>query len=69
MGELIKEFWDFLKVRKKYWLAPIIITLILLASCLFLPEMQGLFHHLYMPFDGCEPCVASAFTWYRIIFL
>lgn len=32
MGELIKEFWDFLKIRKKYWLAPIIIALILLAA-------------------------------------
>ena len=25
----IKEFWEFLKVRKKYWLLPIIIFLIL----------------------------------------
>ncbi len=32
MKELLKEFWDFLKVRKKYWLAPIIITLLLLAA-------------------------------------
>jgi len=23
----IKEFWEFLKVRKKYWLLPIIIVL------------------------------------------
>ena len=27
--EFIKEFWEFLKVRKKYWLLPIIIFLIL----------------------------------------
>jgi len=27
MREFIKEFWDFLKERKKYWLFPIIITL------------------------------------------
>lgn len=32
MIELLKEFWDFLKVRKRYWLAPIIITLLLLAA-------------------------------------
>ena len=25
----IKEFWEFLKVRKKYWLLPIIIVLVL----------------------------------------
>ena len=25
----LKEFWEFLKVRKKYWLLPIIIVLVL----------------------------------------
>ena len=28
----IKEFWDFLKVRKKYWLIPIFIVLILFGA-------------------------------------
>ena len=27
--EFLKEFWEFLKVRKKYWLFPIIIVLVL----------------------------------------
>jgi hypothetical protein len=27
---VLKEFWDFLKVRKRYWLAPIVIILVLL---------------------------------------
>ena len=26
--DLIVDIWDFLKVRKKYWLAPLIITII-----------------------------------------
>tara|TARA_B100000989_G_scaffold298770_1_gene289733 strand:- start:3397 stop:3558 length:162 start_codon:yes stop_codon:yes gene_type:complete len=30
--ELIKDIWDFFKVRKKYWLAPLIITIILMGS-------------------------------------
>ena len=30
--DLIKDIWDFLKVRKKYWLAPLIITIILMGS-------------------------------------
>tara|TARA_B100000965_G_scaffold378804_1_gene374026 strand:+ start:946 stop:1107 length:162 start_codon:yes stop_codon:yes gene_type:complete len=30
--ELMKDVWDFLKVRKKYWLAPLIITIILLGA-------------------------------------
>ena len=28
MIEFLKEFWDFLKVRKKYWLLPILFFLI-----------------------------------------
>ena len=28
--ELIKDVWDFLKTRKKYWLAPLIITIVLM---------------------------------------
>ena len=28
--DLIKDIWDFLKVRKKYWLAPLIITIVLM---------------------------------------
>jgi len=28
--ELIKDIWDFLKVRKKYWLAPLILMILLM---------------------------------------
>ena len=34
--ELTKDIWDFLKVRKKYWLAPLIITIVLVGYMLFL---------------------------------
>ena len=27
---IIRELWDFMKVRKKFWLAPIIVVLLLL---------------------------------------
>ena len=30
--ELMIDVWDFLKIRKKYWLAPLIITIILLGA-------------------------------------
>ena len=30
--ELNKDIWDFLKVRKKYWLAPLIITIVLMGA-------------------------------------
>ncbi|XPV70016.1 MAG: DUF5989 family protein [Halarcobacter sp.] len=29
---MLKELWDFIKVRKKYWLAPIILLMLLLGT-------------------------------------
>lgn len=34
MFEFVKQFWQFLKVRKKWWLAPIIGLLLLLGILL-----------------------------------
>lgn len=39
--EFIKEMWAFLKVRKKFWLAPIIIVLVLLGALFFLMANAG----------------------------
>jgi hypothetical protein len=36
--EFLKEFWEFLKVRKKYWLLPIIIVLILFGGIIILSQ-------------------------------
>ena len=36
--ELVKDVWDFLKTRKKYWLAPLIITIILMGSLIVLTQ-------------------------------
>ena len=30
--DLTKDIWDFLRVRKKYWLAPLIITIVLMGA-------------------------------------
>ena len=32
--ELISDIWDFMKIRKKYWLAPLIITILLMGVLL-----------------------------------
>lgn len=32
--DLLKDIWDFLKVRKKFWLAPLIITIVLMGALL-----------------------------------
>ena len=30
--DLARDVWDFLKVRKKFWLAPLIITIVLMGA-------------------------------------
>ena len=35
------ELWDFMKVRKKFWLAPIIIVLLLLGTLMFVAASAG----------------------------
>ena len=30
--DLLRDIYDFMKVRKKYWLAPLIITLVLIGG-------------------------------------
>jgi hypothetical protein len=38
MIEFFKEFWSFLKARKKYWLFPIIFILFLFGSIIVLSQ-------------------------------
>ena len=38
MIEFIKEFWEFLQVRKKYWLLPILIVLAIFGSLIVLSQ-------------------------------
>ncbi len=34
----LKPLWDFLKVRKKYWLAPLVLVVVLLGALVFLTQ-------------------------------
>tara|TARA_Y100001968_G_C18923692_1_gene510955 strand:+ start:69 stop:230 length:162 start_codon:yes stop_codon:yes gene_type:complete len=36
--DLAKDIWDFLKVRKKYWLAPLIITIVLMGALIIITQ-------------------------------
>ncbi len=47
---ILAEFWDFIKVRKKWWLAPIIIFLILLSLLIVLTEGSALAPFIYTLF-------------------
>jgi len=35
---IIKELWDFMKVRKKFWLAPILLIMLLLGVLIVLGQ-------------------------------
>jgi hypothetical protein len=47
---LIKEFWDFLKVRKKWWLFPIALFLFLAGALLVLSQGSALAPFIYTLF-------------------
>jgi len=47
---IVREFWNFLKVRKKWWLAPIIIFLILLGALIVLTEGSAIAPFIYTLF-------------------
>ena len=36
--ELVIDVWDFLKTRKKYWLAPLIITIVLMGTLIIFTQ-------------------------------
>jgi hypothetical protein len=46
----IKEFWQFLKIRKKYWLLPIIIVLGLFGGLIILSQGSAVAPFIYTIF-------------------
>lgn len=44
---IIAELWEFLKVRKKWWLAPIVILLVLLGALIVFTEGSALAPFIY----------------------
>lgn len=47
---VFKELWDFMKVRKKFWLAPIIILLLLLGLLILFTESSAVAPFIYALF-------------------
>jgi hypothetical protein len=46
----LSEFWMFIKARKKWWLAPIIIFLVLASSMILLSEGSAIAPFIYAMF-------------------
>lgn len=47
---LITEFWEFLKVRKRYWLLPIVLVLGLLSALIVFTETSAVAPFIYALF-------------------
>ena len=47
---ILREFWQFLKVRKKIWLAPIVVVLVLLSLLIVLTQGSALAPFIYALF-------------------
>ncbi len=47
---IIKEFWDFLRVRKKWWLVPIVLFLLVLGALLVFAKGSALAPFIYSLF-------------------
>ena len=50
MLELLSDLWQFMRVRKKFWLAPIIIVMVLLGGLLILAQGSAVAPFIYTLF-------------------
>jgi hypothetical protein len=48
--DFIKEFWEFLRIRKKYWLFPILLTLVLFGALIVLTQGSAVAPFIYTIF-------------------
>lgn len=50
MYSFLTEFWQFLKVRKKFWLLPIILVMVLVGGLLVLAQGSAVAPFIYTLF-------------------
>ena len=50
MLELFKDIWEFMHERKKFWLAPFILVLVLLGGLLLLAQGSAIAPFIYALF-------------------
>lgn len=48
--KIFEEFWEFLKERKKWWLAPIVIMLLLMGLLIIFTESSAVAPFIYALF-------------------
>ena len=50
MMDFLREFWEFIKVRKKFWLLPIMIVLLLVGGSLIVSSGSPVAPFIYTIF-------------------
>ena len=50
MLELFSDLWAYMRVRKKFWLAPVIVVMVLLGSLLVLAQGSAVAPFIYTLF-------------------
>lgn len=50
MVELLKDLWGFMRSRKKFWLAPIIVVMVLLGALIVLAQGSAVAPFIYTLF-------------------
>jgi len=50
MGEFVKELWAFMKERKKFWLLPILVVLLLFGSLMVFTQGSAVAPFVYTLF-------------------
>ena len=50
MVEFLKDLWDFMRERKKFWLAPIIIVMVLLGVLIVVSQGSAVAPFIYTLF-------------------
>jgi Family of unknown function (DUF5989) len=50
MIDLLKDLWQFMRQRKKFWLAPVIVVMVLLGALLVLAQGSAVAPFIYTLF-------------------
>jgi len=50
MFDLMKDLWEFMRVRKKFWLSPIIFIMLLLGALLVVAQGSAIAPFIYTLF-------------------
>ena len=50
MSEFLRDLWQFMRMRKKFWLLPIILVLVLLGGLVVVSQQSALASLIYTVF-------------------